>query len=219
MDKNLKSAIMARLENVAKAIKKNNMEAYVVSTKEEVVPLVKTLINKGDSIAKGGSMSLNETGVFELITNGDYDYINRDTLPAKECLAKTYTSDVFFTSCNAITDDGVLYNVDGNSNRVSAIAYGPESVIMIVGYNKIVSDLKQAEIRVKTIAAPANTVRLGLKSYCSSKGECASLVNENPQMCDGCKSDTRICCNYLISARQRQKNRIKIILVGETLGY
>ena len=137
----------------------------------------------------------------------------------REAYLKAFSADAYFCSSNAVTENGELYNVDGNSNRIAAISYGPKSVIMIVGYNKIVKNIDEAIKRVKTICAPKNCERLDINSYCNSKGECKSYLIENPEICDGCSSDTRICCNYLISSRQRHKDRIKVILVPEILGY
>jgi hypothetical protein len=111
-----------------------------------------------------------------------------------------------------------MYNVDGLSNRVAAILFGPKSVIIVAGYNKIVDNLNDAVKRVKTVAAPANSVRLGCDTYCSTIGKCMSLKNTN-FLSDGCRNDGRICANYVISAKQQVKNRIKIIIVGEELGY
>ena len=122
-------------------------------------------------------------------------------------------------SSNALTLKGELYNVDGNSNRVAALLYGPESVIVVCGVNKIVENIDEAVKRVKTIAAPKNTVRLHTGSYCENRGECMSLENEGSFMCDGCKGAGRICCNYVVSAQQRHKDRIKVVIVDENLGY
>ena len=111
-------------------------------------------------------------------------------------------------SSNAVTEEGELYNVDGNSNRVAALAYGPDSVIVVAGCNKIVPDIAAAVERVKKIAAPVNATRLHCSTPCAKTGECMN-----------CHSDGRICCNYLVSAQQRHQDRIKVILVGEELGY
>ena len=127
--------------------------------------------------------------------------------------------DTFFTSSNAVTERGELYNVDGNSNRVACIVYGPRQVIMVVGKNKIVPNINAAVERVKKSAAPPNTVRLSCDTPCAKLGECVSLSNENAFICDGCHGESRICCNYVISAQQRHKDRIKVIIVNENLGY
>lgn len=207
------------LKQVAKKIKQNNMMAYVVNNSKEATDLVKKLIKKGDVITNGGSQSIKECGVIDLVTNGDYNYIDRTKMDPREAYIKSFSADVYFCSSNAVTEDGYLYNVDGNSNRVAAIAYGPLSVIMIVGINKIVKNLEAAEKRVKTIAAPLNCERLEINSFCKKTGKCISLENNEHEICDGCDSNGRICCNFLISGKQRHKDRIKVILVNENLGY
>ena len=113
--------------------------------------------------------------------------------------------------------NGELFNVDGNSNRVAALCFGPASVIVVVGCNKIVPTLHDAIRRVKQIAAPENAVRLHCRTYCASAGHCQGL--DSDEMTAGCGSEGRICCNYVVSAHQRVPGRIKVILVGEPLGY
>lgn len=210
------------INKVMENLEKNGIKPYFVQTREEVVPLVKTLIKKGESVSNGGSQSLKETGVMGLLNCGDYDFIDRTGLEGEE-LRKAYIRafgcDTFFCSSNAVTENGELYNVDGNSNRVACIVYGPKQVIMVVGVNKIVKDINEAINRVKTVAAPANTVRLSCKTPCQTTGKCVSLNKESPLICDGCASEQRVCCNYVVSAKQRHKDRIKVILVNENLGY
>ena len=118
-----------------------------------------------------------------------------------------------------MTENGELYNVDGNSNRVAAIVFGPKSVICVCGVNKLVKNIDEAIRRVKTKAAPPNTVRLGIETPCAKTGACISLKQEDPDMCAGCHGDGRICCNYVVSAQQRHINRIKVIIIGEEYGY
>lgn len=223
MDINKKSIIKKRIMRTGENLKKNNMEFYYAETKEDVTPIVKSLIKEGDTITNGGTMTMAECGLMELLNSPEYNYLDRSGMSREEVLdlyIKSFSADVYITSSNAVTEDGVLYNVDGNSNRVAAIAYGPKSVIMVVGYNKIVKNLEEAEIRVKNTAAPANCVRLECKTYCAETGQCVSLSkNDYRQMSDGCSGDSRICCNYLISAHQRHPGRIKVIIVGEELGY
>ncbi len=223
MDNNKKAIIEKRIMKTGEAIKKNNMRFYYAPTCADVCSIVKDIIKEGDVITNGGTMSLNECGLTELITSPKYNYLDRSKAETPEDVKKIYRSafsaDVYISSSNAITEDGVLYNVDGNSNRIAAIAYGPDSVIIIAGYNKIVRDLDEAEIRVKREAAPPNCVRLDCKTYCAEKGECVSFNKADRQIYDGCSGDSRICCNYLISAHQRHKDRIKVIIVGEELGY
>ena len=125
-------------------------------------------------------------------------------------------ADTYFCSANAVTTQGELYNVDGNANRIAAIAYGPKRVIMVVGINKIVPDLEAAIHRVKTVAAPRNVERLGCNTYCQKAGHCMGV---DGGMTDGCGAVGRICSGYLVSGWQRHKERIQVILVGESCGY
>ncbi|MGN1138383.1 MAG: lactate utilization protein [Ruminococcus sp.] len=220
MDNELKSKIQRTMEN----LKVNKMKPYFVETKEEVLPLIKTLIKEGDTVSNGGSETLKETGVIDELKSGKYNYLDRSREgitqdEIEEVYRKTYSADAYFASSNAITENGELYNVDGNSNRVSAILYGPKSVILVCGYNKIVKNIEEAEIRVKTKAAPPNCVRLGCDTYCQKTGKCLSLNSDNREIPSGCHSDRRVCCNYVISAQQRHVDRIKVIIVGEELGY
>ncbi|MDE5670200.1 MAG: lactate utilization protein [Eubacterium sp.] len=203
-------------------LEKNGIKPFFVETKEEVVPLVKSLVPEGSTVSNGGSVSLDETGVFSLLESGYYDFIDRRGLAGEElrdCYIKAFGCDAYFCSSNAVTENGELYNVDGNSNRVACIVFGPRQVIMVVGINKIVPDINAAIQRVKECAAPSNTQRLNCKTPCAATGHCISLDSENPLMCDGCKSPQRICCNYVVTAQQRHKDRIKVIIVNEELGY
>lgn len=213
----------AVLKRTMENLESNNFETFFVANKEGVVPLVKALVPAGSVVSNGGSVSLQQCGVMDLLRSGDYQFIDRETAKTpketQEIYRQAYCSDTYFCSSNAVTENGELYNVDGNSNRISCIAYGPEQVIMVVGVNKIVKNTDEAINRVKTVCAPENCKRLGIKNYCAGMGECISLKEKSPTLCDGCKTQTRICCNYLISAKQRHKNRIKIILVGEEIGY
>lgn len=203
-------------------LEKNNMKAFYVETKEEVVPLVKSLVPEGCSVSNGGSVSLAQTGVAELLESGVYDFIDRRGLEGealRECYSRAFACDAYFCSSNAVTENGELYNVDGNSNRVACIVFGPKQVIMVVGVNKIVPNINAAITRLKEKAAPPNAARLNCKTPCAVTGRCISLDSNDPYMCDGCQSPHRICCNYVVSAWQRHKDRIKVIIVNEELGF
>lgn len=209
------------IQKVMENLRKNRIAVEYVNAKDDVLPLVKTLIPVGATVATGGSKSLAETGVIELLNSGDYTYLDRmapNLTPdeRQEMALKGNKADVYLCSSNAVTEDGELYNVDGNCNRISAISFGPKQVIMVVGINKIVPDMNAAIHRVKTIAAPLNTKRLNCDTYCHKTGVCMGLEGK---MTDGCHSDARICCNYLISGQQRVPDRIRVILVGESLGF
>ena len=212
-----------RVETALKNLRRNRMQAYYVDTKEEACALVKTLVPKGATVSCGGSVTLRQTGVYDIISSGDYNFLDRSAAETpeqiKEIYRKTFCADAVFTSANAVTENGELYNVDGNSNRVAAIVFGPDSVICVCGVNKLVKNIDEAIRRVKTKAAPPNTVRLGIETPCAKTGECISLQKEDADMCAGCHGDGRICCNYVVSAQQRHVDRIKVILIGEEYGY
>ena len=222
MDAATKKALRLQAEAVIEKLERNNMVGYYVSSKAEVAAKVAELLHDGDTVAVGGSMSLAETGVMDLLRSGRYRFLDRYApgLSAEEVqdiYRQSFFADAYLCSSNAVTMNGELYNVDGNSNRVAAICYGPRSVIMVVGCNKIVRDIPAAVIRVKRRSAPANVARLRCDTPCAKTGACAGIQREG--MTDGCGVDGRICCNYLVSARQRVPGRIKVILVGEELGY
>ncbi len=201
-------------------LEENNMKPYFCETAKDAVEVVKTLLKEGDTITCGGSMSLKESGVFDLMQSGKYNFINRETCDDVEAVYRAaFSADAYLMSTNALTKDGVLYNVDGNSNRVAALLYGPHSVIVVCGVNKICENLDEAVKRVKTVAAPLNTKRLHTGAYCESMDKCKSLNSDSPSMCEGCAGLGRICCNFVVTAQQRKKDRIKVIIVGESLGF
>lgn len=209
------------MENIIKALEKNNIEAHYFKTKDEICEFVKRLLPSDSKIASGGAQSLIDSGVIDIIKGDDYNYIYRfapkTEQQEKQMIADYFTADYFFCSANAITENGELVNVDGRSNRVAAIMYGPKNVIMVVGKNKIVPDIPAALYRIKTVAAPKNTLRLNCATYCKEKGVC--MASDNGEVASGCDSDARICCNYVISAHQREKNRIKVLLCEQNLGF
>ena len=221
MDNNMKTTYRKRLEKTAKALEKNNMQAFVADTCEEACEIVKGLLREGARISCGGSMTLNECGVMDIMRSGKYDFLDRAKASSPEEVGEIYRKaffcDAYLSSSNAITENGELYNVDGNCNRVAAITFGPKQVIIVAGRNKVVRDLDAAIDYVKRVSAPANAVRLSLDTPCASLGECAGANIDN--MCSGCKSDKRICCGYVVTGYQRDPERIKVVLVNEELGY
>ncbi len=224
MDKNRKEIIEKQIDKVIKSLEKNNIQGYYVENSCKAVELVKTLIKKGETISFGGSMTLNETGVYDLLKNGDYKLLDRNAEGnTPEDIQKIYRdsfyADTYLCSSNAITENGELYNVDGLGNRVTALTFGPKSVIVIAGYNKIVADLDAAIHRVKTVAAPPNCLRLNKDTYCAKCGHCVSIDTGKTAMTDGCDSPDRICRQYVVTAKQPKNNRIKVIIIGEQLGY
>lgn len=213
---------MSTLAAVAEALRKNNMEVVCVDTAADVVPLLRTMIKTGETVAVGGSQSLADADVLSLLRNGDYRFLDRyapgltpDQI--REIFVGSLGADVYLCSANAVTEKGELYCVDGNANRIAALCYGPRSVILVVGKNKIVPDLAAAHRRVKTVAAPRNTARLGCDTPCAKTGVCCAVDSTDPT--DGCSSASRICCSYLTLGKQRTEGRIKVILVDEPLGF
>ncbi len=208
------------IEKTLENLKKNNMAAYYAETKEEVLELVKTLLKTGETISCGGSETLKECGVRDYMDCGRFNFLDRaktnSTEEMHELYRKTFSCDTYLTSANAVTETGELVNVDGNSNRIAAIAYGPKSVICVVGKNKIVPDIPAGFKRVKTVAAPLNAKRLGCNTPCAKSGIC---IKPDEMPTAGCGSPDRICINYVVSGRQRIKDRVKVIICNDNLGY
>ncbi len=208
------------LNKTIENLQKNRMTVYVAENKQEALKITKSLLPKGCVVTHGGSVTLQECGIREMIQNGEYRYLDRSVVAdPREVYRKTFDADFYLSGANAVTENGELYNVDGNCNRISALSYGPKKVIFVVGQNKIVPSLQHAIERVKKIAAPKNTARLHCNTYCATHGQCISLSNPNASMTDGCNSPARICCNYLVMAQQRDPERVSVILVKEDLGY
>ncbi len=207
---------MKNYENLAatviKNLEKRQMEGYFVPDKKSALDLLLTLIPEGSSIGYGGSVSLSEIGALEALSNEKYNLIKRENAKTpketEEIFKEILFCDYFLMSSNAVSVDGQLINVDGRGNRVSFLAYGPKNVILVCGMNKIVPDIEAGIDRVKTVAAPMNAVRLQRSTPCSVTG-----------VCGDCQSPDCICASTVITRRSHTKNRIKIILVGEELGY
>ena len=201
-----------RAKRVIAALKANNMEGWYLPDAAGVREFVEKLIPEGAVVSSGGSMTLAETGVIDLLGSGRYQYLDRSKATTGEEIGRLYrqvfSADWYLASANAITEAGEIYNVDGNSNRVAAITFGPANVLLVVGCNKIVKDLAAAKDRVEAIAAPANTVRLSCATPCAITGKC-----------EHCHSPARICCTTTIHSFQRIPGRIKVLLVGEPLGF
>lgn len=208
------------LNKTVAALRRNHMSVILAENKKQALTLLKELLPKGCSVTHGGCTTLAEIGGISLLKSGNYEYIDRTNAKNPyEVYQKGYGADFFLTSAGAVTENGELYNVDGYSNRISAIAFGPKKVIVIVGINKIVPTLSDAVYRVKTVAAPKNAARLHCNTYCAKNGKCISLLKSNPGMTEGCDSPDRICRNYLISSVQQDPERITVIIVNEPLGF
>ena len=190
-------------------LQSRNMTGYYAKDKEEALKIALELIPKGCSVTMGGCTSSDEIGLTDAIRNGDYNFIDRSKYEDKRAaMLDGYNADVFISSVNAMSDDGVLINIDGNANRVSAIAQGPKKVVFIVGMNKVCPDTDTAMKRARNVAAPINAQRFGLSTPCSTTGKCFD-----------CKSPDTICCQFLITRFSRHKDRIHVILVNDDLGF
>ena len=196
------------IKRVLDNLRKNNMDAVYVEHREHAKKIVKEMINKDALIVTGGSITLDACGITDMINDEGYNIADKADKSAM------FSSDFMLSSTNAITEDGILYNVDGASNRVACICPGPKKIIIVAGINKIVKNFEQAILRVKHIAAPKNCIRLNRDTPCAYTGKCISDdINK------GCSSRDRICCNFVVSAKQREKGRITVIIVNEELGY
>lgn len=197
---------------VIKGLESRNMKGYYAATREDALQKALELIPQGSSVSWGGSMSIQEIGLKQAMIEGDYQVYNRDTAQTPQERHRmelaVYDADFFLTSSNAVTEDGILVNIDGNSNRVSAIAYGPRHVLMIVGMNKVCKDVDAAVYRARNEAATCNAQRFPIKTPCKVSGACAD-----------CKSPDTICCQFLATRFSRHPGRIQVILVGEDLGF
>lgn len=190
-----------------------NMDGYYVPTKEDALAIVKEkFLTKGVSVAWGGSMTLNETGVMDYLKESDcvvYDRMAPKTREEEKIMkGNIINADYFLMSTNAITIDGELVNIDGRANRVSFLCYGPEHVLILAGMNKVVSNVEEGINRVRNIASPPNALRLNKNTPCAANGRCADCVSED------C-----ICSQIVVTRHSTIPNRIHVILIGEELGF
>ena len=208
MDKNLYTRNEKLAQKVIKGLESRNMTGYYAANKEEALQKALELIPEGSTVTMGGAMSALEIGLVDALVNGNYDFLDRNKMEPREALLKGYDADFFLTSANAMTEDGIMVNIDGNANRVSYIANGPKKVIAIVGMNKICDDIDGAMKRARNIAAPTNAQRFEINTPCKKTGSCAN-----------CKSPDTICCQFLITRYSRHAGRIHVILVNDDLGF
>jgi len=201
-----------KAENLIRNFARRNIEGYFAESSEAAEKKMLELIKENSLVSWGGSMTLQEIGVFDKLRAGDYKLLDRTAAKNPEEKEEIYhqalNADYYLMSSNAITQSGKLVNVDGNGNRLAALIYGPKNVIIAAGMNKVTIDEESAVKRVRNQAAPANSVRLKKKTPCAKTGYCSS-----------CQIDDTICCQTVITRRSRQAGRIKVILVGEELGF
>ena len=184
------------------------MTWYYAADREEALKKALELIPEGSTVTMGGAMSAVEIGLVDALVNGNYEFLDRNQMEPREALLKGYDADVFLTSANAMTEDGVMVNIDGNANRVSYIANGPKKIVAIVGMNKVCDDVDGAMKRARNVAAPTNAQRFEINTPCKKTGSCAN-----------CKSPDTICCQFLVTRYSRHAGRIHVILVNDSLGF
>ena len=213
MDKNIEWYIEKQVERTIKNLNSHNMEGYYVENREQLFQILKEFIDEGSTVGVGDSMTLFETKIIDFLREGKFDFLDKyeDKLTKdekRELYIKNFSADTFLCSANAITENGELYNIDGNGSRVAPMIYGPKQVIIIAGINKIVKNLEEAEVRVRQYAAPLDAKRLNKDTPCAKLGYCVD-----------CKSPHRICNDFVTIKGQFITGRIKVIIVGQVLGY
>ena len=205
MDERIKKAIIN--------LKKNNMAGFYIEKKQELLPLLSTMLVEGERIGCGDSVTLEETGVFDFLRSGNFTFYDKyqPQLTSEEkrnIYLKNFDTDTFFTGTNAVTIDGQLFNIDGNGSRVAPMIYGPKQVIIVVGVNKLVDTVEEAINRARQVAAPLDAKRLNKNTPCVNLGKCID-----------CKHEQRICNDFVLISRQFIKDRIKVIFINERYGY
>lgn len=206
-------AYQALSSTMIKNFAKRNIEAYYAATKEGAVKIAMDIMKDGGTVGMGGSETVKESGLLEAVKNAEHlKFIDRSlaTTPEerKVVFLETMAADYFLMSSNAVTIDGELVNIDGNANRLACLLHGPEHVILLVGMNKVVEDVDSGIQRIGIHAAPPNAARLSTRTHCNLLGHCGD-----------CHSPDCMCCQIVITRHSRHKGRIKVILIGEELGF
>lgn len=213
MDDHYQQLLKIKEEKLIKAFEKNNISCMIVKDEKELKNYLKSILVLQKKVAVGGSVTLSELGVIDLIRESDVDFIDRyeEGLTREqmiERLREGLLSDIFITSTNAISMDGCLYNIDGTGNRVAAMIFGPREVIVIAGLNKICNNEAEAIEHIRQYSAPANALRLHKKTPCAQSGQCQN-----------CLSPDRICSSYVKLGYQSQMYRIKVLIIEKNIGY
>ncbi len=213
MDNHVLWYLDKKVDRTISNLRKRNMQGFFVKDDSDLKELLKELIGENSVVGVGDSMTLFEIGVIDFLRGGNYIFLDKyrkdiTSEEKKEIYIKNFSADTFICSTNALTEDGELYNIDGNGSRVAPMIYGPKQVILVTGINKIVKDIDEAEKRVRNYCAPIDAKRLDKKTPCTTLGYCVD-----------CKSPDRICNDFTIIRGQFIKDRIKVIIVGKQLGY
>ncbi len=206
MNENVEYIRQVKIERTIEALKFNGINGYFAKDHSEVLKLIEEIIPKGSFVAAGDSHTLKDIGVFDFLDEfyDNYHYDKFDMLASRQI----FSTDAFFSSANAITEEGDIYNVDGLGNRVAPTIWGPEKVIFVVGANKIVPDVEAAIKRNREVSAPTNAKRWGFDTPCVKTGHCMD-----------CNHPRRICREYTLIRKQRDKTRMHVIFLNEDLGF
>lgn len=213
MEEHVAAILEQQLQETIKNLKARRFETYVCEHRGEVLPLLDELIKDHTVVSNGGSVTLQEIGVLDYLRQREITFLDREAPSLDQegymnCIREALHSDTYLMSASAVTKDGLLYNIDGNGNRLAALTFGPKQVLVIVGINKLVPDLAAARVRLRNLSAPANARRLNCQTPCVKTGSCMD-----------CRSADRICAQELVTSWQRFPGRIKLIFVKEALGY
>ena len=209
MNENITKRYELLAKKVIKGLESRQMSGYYAADKEEALRIALSLIPEGSTVTMGGAMSAHEIGLPAALAEGNYNFIDRDKMEDKRAaMLAAYDADFFLASANDMTEASMIINIDGNANRVSAIAQGPRHVLFIVGMNKICDDVDGALKRARNVAAPINAQRFGLNTPCTKTGSCMD-----------CKTPDTICCQFLITRYSKHPGRIHVILVNDFLGF
>lgn len=200
-----------RAQLLVKNLHSRHFDAYYCETAQQALAKALELIPEGSTVGWGGAMSAEQIGLIDALRAGNYATIDRDKAPTpaerEKAMKQCLMADVFVAGANALSIDGQMVSIDGNGNRVAALVYGPDSVVIVAGMNKVVDSLEDAVRRARTVAAPSNKQRFALQTPCEVTGTCAD-----------CKSDGCICNQILITRNCKPAGRIKFVIVGEELG-
>ena len=201
-----------KMERTKASLLKRRITAAIFTSADEVLSYLQGKMPKGAVVGVGDSLTLKDIGLYNMLEKGSYRYLNKYIGMSKEEKRQLYVSnfdaDFFFSGINAITEEGEIYNLDGNGSRVAPIIYGPKKVFLVAGYNKVVANEQEAIARIKSYAAPADAIRLNKNTPCAKTGKCSD-----------CRSEDRIC-NYLTVIKgQFDADRIEVLLLDMNLGY
>ncbi|OOM76944.1 lactate utilization protein [Clostridium sp. BL-8] len=213
MDNDVLWFLEKQIERTINNLRKRNMAGFFVKDEVELIKLLKELIDENSVVGVGDSITLFETRAIDFLRKGNYTFLDKykegiTSEEKKQIYIKNFSADTFICSTNALTEEGEIYNIDGNGSRVAPMIYGPKQVILVTGINKIVKNIEEAEKRVRNYSAPIDAKRLGKNTPCTTLGYCVD-----------CKSPNRICNDFTIIKGQFIQNRIKVIIVGKQLGY